>query len=137
MPSLFFNKVSGLRCNFVKKVTLAQVFSYEFCRIPKNISGQLLLYLGKRSQEYLNFWGCSEFNLSIKIQNTSISQANDIFFTKFLILPVFIWFQQNKSFFQPRFYFLEHFTYLEQLPVAAFVNMKGNNPTLIRQKESS
>ena len=134
MPSLFFNKVSGLRCNFVKKVTLAQVFSYEFCRIPKNISGQLLLYLGKRSQEYLNFSGCSEFNLSIKIQNTSISQANDIFFTKFLILPVFVWFQQNKSFFQPRLYFLEHFTYLEQLPVAAFVNMKGNNPTLIRQK---
>ena len=89
------------------------------------------------SQEYLNFSGCSEFNLSIKIQNTSISQANDIFFTKFLILPVFSWFQQNKSFFQPRLYFLEHFTYLEQLPVAAFVNMKGNNPTLIRQKESS
>ena len=30
---LFFNKVS---CNFIKKETLAQVFSCEFCEIPKN-----------------------------------------------------------------------------------------------------
>ena len=32
--SLFFNKVAG--CNFVKKETLAQVFSYEFCEISWN-----------------------------------------------------------------------------------------------------
>ena len=36
--SLFFNKVAGLgpkRCNFIKKETLAQVFSCEFCEISK------------------------------------------------------------------------------------------------------
>ena len=31
--SLFFNKVAG---NFIKKETLAQVFSCEFCEISKN-----------------------------------------------------------------------------------------------------
>ena len=37
--SLFFNKVAGLRpkaCNFIKKESLAQVFSCEFCEISKN-----------------------------------------------------------------------------------------------------
>ena len=33
--SLFLNKVAGL-CNFIKKETLAQVFSCEFCEISKN-----------------------------------------------------------------------------------------------------
>ena len=36
---LFFNKVACLRpeaCNFIKKETLAQVFSCEFCNISKN-----------------------------------------------------------------------------------------------------
>ena len=34
--SLFLNKVAGLACNFIKKETLAQVFSCEFCEISKN-----------------------------------------------------------------------------------------------------
>ena len=34
--SLFFNKVAGQACNFIKKETLAQVFSCEFCGISKN-----------------------------------------------------------------------------------------------------
>ena len=35
--SLFFNKVAGLKaCNCVKKETLAQMFSCEFCKISKN-----------------------------------------------------------------------------------------------------
>ena len=35
--SLFFNKVAGGgACNFIKKETLAQVFSSEFCEISKN-----------------------------------------------------------------------------------------------------
>ena len=33
--SLFFNKVAG-GCTFIKKETLAQVFSWEFCEIFKN-----------------------------------------------------------------------------------------------------
>ena len=35
----FLNKVAGLRpkaCNFIKKETLAQVFSCEFCKISKS-----------------------------------------------------------------------------------------------------
>ena len=51
--SLFFNKIGGLRpvaCNFIKKETLAQVFSCEFCEISKNTFskntfGRLLLDL--------------------------------------------------------------------------------------------
>ena len=34
--SLFFNKVAALRATFIKKETLAQVFSCEFCEISKN-----------------------------------------------------------------------------------------------------
>ena len=34
--SLFFNKVAGWCLNFIKKLTLAQVFSYEFCKTSKN-----------------------------------------------------------------------------------------------------
>ena len=34
--SLFFNKVAGGACNFIKKESLAQVFSCEFCEISKN-----------------------------------------------------------------------------------------------------
>ena len=33
---LFFNKVAGQAGNFIKKETMAQVFSCEFCEIPKN-----------------------------------------------------------------------------------------------------
>ena len=34
--SLYFNKVAGLTCNFIKIETLAQVFSCEFSKISKN-----------------------------------------------------------------------------------------------------
>ena len=34
---LFFNKVAGSACSFIKKETLAQVFSCEFSEISKNI----------------------------------------------------------------------------------------------------
>ena len=35
--NLFFNKVAGLRpANFIKKYTLAHMFSCEFCEISKN-----------------------------------------------------------------------------------------------------
>ena len=37
MPESLFNKVAGLACNVIKKETLAQVFSSEFCEISKNI----------------------------------------------------------------------------------------------------
>ena len=29
-------KIAGVACNFIKKETLAQVFSFEFCEISKN-----------------------------------------------------------------------------------------------------
>ena len=34
--SLFFNEVVGQACNFIKKETLAQMFSCEFCEISNN-----------------------------------------------------------------------------------------------------
>ena len=37
--SLFLSKVAGLRpqaCSFIKKKTLVQVFSWEFCEVSKN-----------------------------------------------------------------------------------------------------
>ena len=34
--SLFFDKVAGAACNFIKKESLAKVFSCEFCKIFKN-----------------------------------------------------------------------------------------------------
>ena len=34
--NLFFNKVAGLACNLIKKEILAQLFSFEFCKISKN-----------------------------------------------------------------------------------------------------
>ena len=36
MPEPLFNKVAGGTCNFIKKETLRQVFSCEFCEISKN-----------------------------------------------------------------------------------------------------
>ena len=36
--SLFFNKVAGAACNFIKEETQAQVFSCEFCEISKSTS---------------------------------------------------------------------------------------------------
>ena len=41
--SLFFNKVAVF-CNFIKKETLAQVFSCEFCEISKDTSFTELLW---------------------------------------------------------------------------------------------
>ena len=34
--SLFFNKLAGQACNYIKKETLALVFCCEFCEISKN-----------------------------------------------------------------------------------------------------
>ena len=34
--SVFFNKVAGSACNFIKEETLAQAFTFEFCEIYKN-----------------------------------------------------------------------------------------------------
>lgn len=32
-----FTKIKGLICNFIKKETPANIFSYEFCGISKNV----------------------------------------------------------------------------------------------------
>ena len=42
---LFFNKVACQSCCFIKKESLAQVFSCKFYDISKNTSGRLLLIL--------------------------------------------------------------------------------------------
>ena len=58
--SLLFNKVAGGASNFIKKGTLAQVFSSEFCEISKNT----FFY---RTPLVAAFW----FWLSIPEMNTS------------------------------------------------------------------
>ena len=55
---LFFKKVAGLACKFIKKETLAQVLSREFYEIFKNPSGQLLLY----PDNFYYFINCLEIN---------------------------------------------------------------------------
>ena len=39
-PEVFCKKVTGGACNFIKKETLAQVFSCGFCEISKNTFSQ-------------------------------------------------------------------------------------------------
>ena len=54
MPDLFFNKVTGCGCNFVKKDTLTQVFSCEICenlRTPLLAASVLGKYLKKVNNE--------------------------------------------------------------------------------------
>ena len=36
VPEAFFNRLWPQACNFIKKETLVQVFSCEFCEISKN-----------------------------------------------------------------------------------------------------
>ena len=43
--SFFFNKVAASACNFIKKETLAQAFSYELSEISKSTSRRPFLYL--------------------------------------------------------------------------------------------
>ena len=62
--SLFFNKVAGGACNFIKKETLAQVFSCEFCEISKNTFSQRTPLVGA-SQEN----ACARVSLLIKAYN--------------------------------------------------------------------
>ena len=50
----FFNKVAGLACNFIKKKTLTQVFSCEFCEISKNI------YFTEHLRTTASEGGCAE-----------------------------------------------------------------------------
>ena len=53
--SPFFKKVAGLTCNFIKKETLAQVFSCKFCEISKNTSGGCF-WKKHQLDTFLNNW---------------------------------------------------------------------------------
>ena len=61
--SLSFNKVAGVASNFIKKETLAHVFSCEFCEISKNtffyrtplVAASERLLLLKRKVSFLTF----------------------------------------------------------------------------------
>ena len=54
--SLYFNKLAGLACNFVKKETLAQVFSIEFCEISENTFSIFAEYVWAASSKYSKKW---------------------------------------------------------------------------------
>ena len=61
--SLFVNKVAGLTCNFIKKESLAQVFSCEFCKIFKNtffyrtpqVAASIIIVFKKMRDSLTNF----------------------------------------------------------------------------------
>ena len=69
--SLFFNKVAGLRpANLLKRGTLAQVFSYEFCEIFSNT-----FFLTKHLRWLLVLGHCKNFkNFSFPIIFKHIQQ---------------------------------------------------------------
>ena len=50
---LFFSKVAGLRSFFIKKETLTQVFSCEFCEISKNTYGGCFWHLSKYFDKFM------------------------------------------------------------------------------------
>ena len=69
--SLFFNKVAGGTCNFIKKETQAEAFSYEFCEIFKNNCFEE--HLRSAASEHLNDPTCfplvdvtNNFQISLK-----------------------------------------------------------------------
>ena len=75
---LFFNKVAGA-CNVIKKETLAQVFSCEFCKISLSTFftehlRRLLLFFGNRPVKIFNLIHVSKMKLEI-IQTVS-NQGN-------------------------------------------------------------
>ena len=48
-----FSKVAGLRPFFIKKETLTQVFSCEFCEMSKNTSGGYICHLSKYFDKFM------------------------------------------------------------------------------------
>ena len=85
---LFVNKVVGLACNFIKKETLAQVFSREFCKISQNTflqntSGRLLLNLIKIPHKLL-----SRKDNSIAVQRVLYDFRFQKLFNKRLAFPL-------------------------------------------------
>ena len=56
--SLFFNKFAGQACNFIKKQTLAQVFSCEFCKIFKNTNFYRTPLVGASKNSFIISYSC-------------------------------------------------------------------------------
>ena len=67
--SLFFNKVAGGACNFIKKETLAQVFSCEFCEISKNTFSQRTPLVAASGYSSLHFVIHSDVILSLRLKH--------------------------------------------------------------------
>ena len=80
--SLFFNKVSGGACNFLKKETLTQVFSCEFCEISMNIF--LTEHLWATASEA--FW---KSNIWDKVFKSELSKFFKDYLPRNLLGPLF------------------------------------------------
>ena len=102
--SLFFNKVAG---HFVKKETLAQVFSYNFCETSKNTFGRPLLHLTFFAKVSLFLLKSSSIKVLITFRFiieklTHIKWDFIIPSSLRLLLKVWIWFRfQNRKFLSP------------------------------------
>ena len=64
----FLIKLQVSVCNFIKKKTLAQVFSCEFCEISKNTFFTKHLWL-------LLYWNLTDYILSERLKNTFKASA--------------------------------------------------------------
>ena len=63
--SLLFKKLAGLACHFIEKVTLAQVFSCEYCEICKSTFFTEHLWTAASLRKYM----CKKHIISIAKQN--------------------------------------------------------------------
>ena len=76
--SLFFNKVAGFACNFIKKEALVQVFSCEFREISKNtfftkdlwLTASDFIHLKGATKSYFTRYSC----VVIILFNTGLSR---------------------------------------------------------------
>ena len=85
MPDSLFNKVAGHKpeaCNFIKKETLAQVFSCEFCLILKNTfyhrTHLVVAYVIKSI--FPSIYGHLSFDIIIIVLKESVSYCYYLYF---------------------------------------------------------
>ena len=113
----FLIKLQDEACNFIKKETLTQLFSCEFCEISKNtISDRTPLVAAYDFKPYLKYldyeqsaWDYSKYrtNVFFLLQATVNNQSfifNHHFSTKIIrnknVWMIFFWYNQSRGFYE-------------------------------------
>ena len=97
----FLIKLQAEPCNFIKKETLAQVFSCEFCDISKNTFSYLTPPVTASEKEFLTCIGCfALFTNNLRGSGTSSCYSFSEYFSpkKFSLLYQLIRFQHQVFF---------------------------------------